>query len=178
MVVYIHPKANADTATRAMVKTVQRLQGIVLDAPNFVMGDFNNCKPGMSLGNFYQYVTCTTRLMKCLDLCYGSLKGVYKSRRKAPLSMSDHKVIYLVLSWPVLKRNKPEWRLVPVCSEESINASRTVTAIPTGTCLRMFVLIWMNWQRTWSFPGNQFPFIKIINRGSPYLSKTQLSREY
>lgn len=102
-------------------------------------------RPFYQYQNFYQYVTCTTRLMKCLDLCYGSVMGVYKSRRRAPLGTSDHKVIYLVLSYKlVLKRNKPEWRLVPIWSEESINASRTVTAIPTGTCLRMFLLIWMN----------------------------------
>ena len=40
MLVYIHPRANADTATRIIVKTVQRLQGILPDAPNFIMGDF------------------------------------------------------------------------------------------------------------------------------------------
>lgn len=49
------------------------------DAPSFVIGDFNLCKPSKSLSNFQQYVTCPTRNMKCLDLCYGSIKGAYKS---------------------------------------------------------------------------------------------------
>lgn len=87
--VYIHPKANVDTATQAMTKTVQRLQGIALI---FVMGDFNHCKPGKSLGNFLQYVTCPTHHSKCLDLCFGMVKGAYKSLRRAPLGMSDHNV--------------------------------------------------------------------------------------
>lgn len=88
---------------------------------NFIMGDFNNCKPGKYLGNFFQYVTCATRRTKCLDLCYGSIKGAYKSLRRDPLGASDHNIVYLVPSFkPVLKRQKPERRLVPVWSEEFI----------------------------------------------------------
>lgn len=119
--VYIHPKANADVATRAMLKTVQRLQEIAPDAPQFILGDFNHYKPSKSLCNFYQYMTCPTRHVKCLDLCFGSIKRAYKSFRRAPLGMSDHSAVYLVPSYKsVLKRNKPERRLVPVWSEESI----------------------------------------------------------
>ncbi len=39
MLIYIHPKANVDTATRIVAKTVQRLQRMTPDAPKFVMGD-------------------------------------------------------------------------------------------------------------------------------------------
>ncbi len=121
--VYIHPKANVDTATRIVAKTVQRLQRMMPDAPNFVMGDFNHCKMGKFLSGFYQYVTCFTRYKKCLDLCYGSVKGAYTSFCRAPLGMSDHNVVYLVpLYKSVLKKTKPECRLVPVWSEESINS--------------------------------------------------------
>lgn len=66
-------------------------------------------------------MTCATRRTKCLDLCYGSIKGAYKSLWRAPLGASDHNVVYLVTSFkPVLKRHKPEQRLVPVWSEEPI----------------------------------------------------------
>ncbi|KAK0133056.1 Arachidonate 15-lipoxygenase B [Merluccius polli] len=119
--VYIHPKANVDNAVRAITRTVLQLQALSPDAPNFIMGDFNNCKPGKHLGNFHQYVTCATRLNKCLDLCYGSIKGAYKSLRRASLGASDHNTVYLVPSYKsVLKRHKPERRLVPVWTEESI----------------------------------------------------------
>ena len=64
-------------------------------------------------------MTCATRLTKCLDLCYGSIKGAYKSLRRASLGASDHNTVYLFPSYkPVLKRHKP--RLVPVWTEESI----------------------------------------------------------
>ncbi len=118
--VYIHPRANVDTATKSIVDTVHRLQSITPDAPNLIMGDFNQCKPGKSLNNFYQYVTCPTRNTKCLDLCYGSIKGAYKSFSRVPLGMSDHSVVYLVPTYKsVLKETKPERRLVPVWSSEA-----------------------------------------------------------
>ena len=93
--VYIHPKANMDNAVQAITRTVLQLQAMSPDAPSFIMGDFDNCKPGKYLGNIYQYVTCVTRLTKCLDLCYGSIKGAYKSLRRASLGMSDHNTVYL-----------------------------------------------------------------------------------
>lgn len=100
---------------------MQKLQWTLPDAPNFVMGDFNHCKMGKSLCGFYQFVTCFTCKMKCLDLFYGSVKEAYKSLCRAPLGMSDHNVVYLVpLYKSVLKKTKPERHLVPVWSEESI----------------------------------------------------------
>lgn len=87
--VYIHPKAIVDAATRVIVETVHRLHSIAPDGPNLVTGDFTNCKPG--------------------NLCYGSIKGVYKSLHRAPPGMSDHSVVYLALTYkPVLKEIKPE----------------------------------------------------------------------
>lgn len=49
-VAYIHPKADVDTVTRTMAKTLNWLQGISPDAPNVVMGNLNSCMPG----NFYE----------------------------------------------------------------------------------------------------------------------------
>ncbi|KAK0156647.1 hypothetical protein N1851_000123 [Merluccius polli] len=123
------------------------------------MGDFNHCKPGKTLCSFEQYVTCSTRLTNCLDLCYGSVKGAYKSLQRAPLGTSDTtreclirrevplSVYFRVLnccSSPlvpcegahmaiapsgalvelqpefVLRKHKPERKIVPVWSRDSI----------------------------------------------------------
>ncbi len=51
MLVYIHPKANVDLATQAMLRTVHQLQWIAPDAPNLIMGDFTHCRPGKALSN-------------------------------------------------------------------------------------------------------------------------------
>lgn len=107
--VYIHPKANVDSATLTLVEAAPWLQSIAPNAPNFIMGDLIRCKPGKSLNNFYQYVTCPTRESKCLDLCYGSTKGAFKSFSRAPLETSDHNTVYLVPTYkPILKETKPE----------------------------------------------------------------------
>ena len=41
-----HPKANVDNAVRAITHTLLQLQAMLPDAPTFIMGDLNNCKPG------------------------------------------------------------------------------------------------------------------------------------
>ncbi|KAK0133217.1 hypothetical protein N1851_031280 [Merluccius polli] len=122
-VVYIHPKADVDIATRAISKTVNRLQAIAPDAPNLVMGDFNHCKPGKTLCSFEQYATCSTRLTNCLDLCYGSVKGAYKSLQRAPFSTSDHYCVYLVPHYkPVLRKHKPECKIVRKSASRIVSA--------------------------------------------------------
>lgn len=50
--VYIHPKANVDSATSTLVEAIHWLQSIAPDTPNFIMADFNHCKPGKSLNKF------------------------------------------------------------------------------------------------------------------------------
>ncbi len=102
--VYIHPKADVSEATQSMVETLRSLQKKKPDAPNFFMGDFNQCWLKESLGNFYQYVTFPTREGNHLDRCYGSVKEAYKSSRIEKLS--DHEIVYLVPSEP--KKSKSE----------------------------------------------------------------------
>lgn len=67
---------------------------------------------------FFQYVTCPTRHGKVLDLCYGTIRGAYKSYCKAPLGTSDHNSVHLVPVYqPTLKREKTERKDVMVWSE-------------------------------------------------------------
>ncbi len=42
-VVYIHPKANENTALELIYSTVQKLQAVSPDTPNLILGDFNHC---------------------------------------------------------------------------------------------------------------------------------------
>ena len=78
-IVYIHPKANAEIAANIIFRVIQSLQSTSPDAPNLILGDFNHCNLKKTLSSFYQYVNCPTRYDQTLDLCYGSIKGAYKS---------------------------------------------------------------------------------------------------
>ncbi|KAK0147387.1 hypothetical protein N1851_013150 [Merluccius polli] len=70
--------------------------------------------------NFYQFVTCTTRKVKTLDLCYGTVKGAYKSIWLPPLGIADHKCVLLLPAYKtVLKSEKIQTKEVKIWSDES-----------------------------------------------------------
>ncbi len=119
-VVYIHPKANESDAAETLSHVVHRLQAMSPDAPNIILGDFNNCTLSKSLRNFYQYVTCPTRYNKTLDLCFGSVKGAYKSLPLPPLSTTDHKCVHLIPVYrTALRRGKVVTKRVKNWTEDS-----------------------------------------------------------
>lgn len=73
------------------------------------------------LKNFYQYVSCPTRRGKTQDLCYGSIKGAYKSLPLPPLGSFDHNCVHLVPTYKtVLKREKTKTRGIKVWTDESV----------------------------------------------------------
>lgn len=118
--VYIHPKANAKSAVDVIFKVTQRLQSISPDSPNFILGDFNHCKLKGTLSGFYQYVSCPTRHSKTLDLCYGPIKGAYKSVGGPPLGSSDHNVVHLLPTYKtVFQREQVVKQKVKVWTEDS-----------------------------------------------------------
>ena len=120
-VVYIHPKANVAEATATIVKLVHRLQTKSPDAPHFILGDFNACCLKKPLGHYYQYINCPTRHGKALDLCYGTIKGAYKSYALPPLGSSDHNCVLLAPVYQsTLKRGKIEHKEVAVWTDSAI----------------------------------------------------------
>ena len=119
-VVYIHPKANNVIASNTVSDVVQGLQNISPEAPNFILGDFNHVSLKKTLPNFYQYITCPTRQHKTLDLCYGNIKGAYKSVTLSALVSADHNCVQLLPIYrPLFKREKPQIREVKIWSEDS-----------------------------------------------------------
>ena len=119
-VVYIHPEAIVNNASDTIFRVIQRLQSISPDAPNLIVGDFNSCTLNKTLTGFYQYVTCPTRRNRTIDLCYGSIKGAYKSVALPPLGSSDHNVVHLLPIYKsILRREKVLKRQVKVWTEDS-----------------------------------------------------------
>lgn len=120
-IVYIHPRANTDKAADVIYNINQEFDEISPDAPKFVMGDFNNCTLKRALPTYSQYVTCSTRNNKVIDLCYGSIPKAYSSCAKAPLGSSDHNTILLTPTYKqVLKRVKPTVKQTQVWQEDSV----------------------------------------------------------
>ncbi len=85
ILVYIHPRANATTATEHITSTLYKIVQLSPDSPKFILGDFNHCCPDMFIKVFQQYVKCTSRMVKILDKCYGSVPDAYRALTLPPL---------------------------------------------------------------------------------------------
>lgn len=80
------------------------LEHISPDSPKFILCDFNHCSPGKALKGFQQYITCTTRLGKTLDKCYGSVPDTYRSVALPPLGSADHSTVLLIPAYiPIIR---------------------------------------------------------------------------
>ena len=123
MLAYIHPRANAVTATEHITSSLNRLEHISPDSPKFILGDFNHCSPDKSLKGFQQYVTCTTRRGRTLDKCYGSVPDAFRSIALPPLGTADHDTILLAPAYiPVIRRAKKVIENIKQWTSDSIQA--------------------------------------------------------
>lgn len=75
--------------------------------------------------SFHQFVTCTTRKNKTLDLLYANLKDAYSSTALPPLGRSDHNLALLSpLYKPVVQQHPATVRTVRKWSPETMETVR------------------------------------------------------
>ena len=121
---YIPPQANTDAAVIQLSDIVTQAELSQPDSFVIVTGDFNKANPKKEMPKFIQQVTCATRDGRTLDHCYTTIKGAYRSIRRAPLGRSDHAMVYLVPTYKQqLKRVKPTVKTV---KQWSVNAMETL----------------------------------------------------
>eukprot|EP00745_Piridium_sociabile_P022796 TRINITY_DN35541_c0_g1_i7.p1 TRINITY_DN35541_c0_g1~~TRINITY_DN35541_c0_g1_i7.p1 ORF type:complete len:265 (+),score=37.09 TRINITY_DN35541_c0_g1_i7:293-1087(+) len=80
-VVYIHPRTDTKIAANTIADVMHGLSSSSPDSPSFIVGDFNKCRLEGVLPNYQQYVSCPTCGDKTIDLCCGSIKQAFRSRR-------------------------------------------------------------------------------------------------
>ena len=119
--VYIPPEAKASAAIDQLSTIITKHENANSGAVFIVTGDFNHCNLKKGLPKYYQHVDCKTRQDRTLDHCYTTIKGAYKSLKRAPLGNSDHNMVHLVPAYrQQLKSNKPVKRLVPRWTDEGV----------------------------------------------------------
>jgi len=120
--VYIHPRANANTAAQLIADVTHKLDSISPDAPKFILGDFNHCKLNKTLKTYEQYVTCATTLKNTtIDLCYGTVPSAYKSKAMPSFGASYHNSVFLAPVYrPVCERVQRVVKTVKQWTAESI----------------------------------------------------------
>lgn len=105
IVVYIPPLANAEIACDVIHTTIAGLESKYPEAFIAVSGDCNHVSLSKTLPTFKQFVNCTTRGDKTLDLLYANVQNAYKCTALPPLGRSDHDMIHLSSSYiPTVKR--------------------------------------------------------------------------
>jgi hypothetical protein len=94
--IYLPPQADAGTKTalNQLFKAISKQENAHPEEALLVAGDFNAGKLQSVLPNFYQHVTCSTRVKKTLDHLYLTQRDAYKAL--PPLGKSDHNSIHLI----------------------------------------------------------------------------------
>lgn len=146
------PNQPSTSATQAIARTGQRLQGISTEAPNFIMDDLNICKPGKSVGNFYQLLFTGMWLVR-YDLLnvwifvMVPLKGLINPSAGLPLVSLTITCIWFHptnLSWRSTSWNEDSFQF----GRRSLySVSRIVTPAQIGISSQMHARVWMNSQR-------------------------------
>ena len=106
VIVYL-PEGQHTPSEDKIIDVISTIQKDKPEAAVIVLGDFNQEK--FKIPHFKQYVTCTTRNDRQIDLCYSNIKNAYnKCYKKDPLGLSDHIIILLLPTYLCkLKQEKP-----------------------------------------------------------------------
>ena len=89
---YIPPSANPTSACDIIHSTIAGQQTAHPSALIIISGVFNYVSIKKTLPKFTQYVTCTTRKERTLDLLYANVKEAYTFTSLPPLGRPNHKI--------------------------------------------------------------------------------------
>ncbi|KAK0132030.1 hypothetical protein N1851_033180 [Merluccius polli] len=115
--VYIPPSGKAEAACDVIHTVTAALKTKHPSAFIIITGDFNHVSLSSTLHTFYQFVTCTTRDNKTLDLLYANALP--------PLGRSDHNLVRLSPSYkPLVQQHPVTVRTVRKWSPEAMETLR------------------------------------------------------
>ncbi|TWW73670.1 hypothetical protein D4764_15G0010660 [Takifugu flavidus] len=123
--VYIPPTGKADSACDVIHSVTADLQTKHPGAFILITGDFNHASLKSTLPTFHQYVQCSTRDRKTLDLLYANITNAYTSTALPPLGKSDHNLVLLSPSYtPVVQQQPVTVRTVMKWSDGAMDCLR------------------------------------------------------
>lgn len=103
--VYIPPTADDTSACDKVNMNFSKLQSQHLDTFVAITIDFNHVKLETILPTFHQFIDCTTRENKTLDLLYANVEDACIATALPPLGRSDHNLILLTPQYiPAVQR--------------------------------------------------------------------------
>ena len=105
--VYIVPGTAPDAACDVISSVIARLQTQYPNSVITISGDFNNVSLSAALPTFQQFVSCSTRENKTLDLFYANIKNAYSCSALPPLGRSDHNLVLLTSTYKPIVQQQP-----------------------------------------------------------------------
>ncbi|XP_033182022.1 uncharacterized protein LOC117152902 [Anabas testudineus] len=118
---YIPPSAAPDVACDVINSVTANLQNQHPNSFIIITGDFNHTSLDTTLPTFSQFVNCSTRDNKTLDLLYANIKDAYTSTALPPLGRSDHNLVLLTPVYtPIVQKQTVTTRTVRKWSQEAI----------------------------------------------------------
>ncbi|TWW68204.1 hypothetical protein D4764_19G0000020 [Takifugu flavidus] len=123
--VYIPPTGKADSACDVIHSVTADLQTKQPGAFILITGDFNHASLKSTHPTFHQYVQCSMRDSKTLDLLYANITNPYTSTALPPLGKSDHNLVLLSPSYtPVVQQQPVTVRTVMKWSDGAMDCLR------------------------------------------------------
>ena len=98
-VAYIPPGGDKQAAAELLSNCVSNIDDKYPEGAKLLLGDFNDCDIQDLIPNYNEFVNCTTRDNKTLDLLFCNVKDAYQVRKRPPLGNSDHNMLYCMPSY-------------------------------------------------------------------------------
>ena len=122
-VAYVPPSGDFTQASEILSNCVTFMDENCPKGVNLLLGDFNGCDIQDNIPNYKQYVKCSTRGDKTLDLLFCNIKNGYRVLKRPPLGNSDHNILYCVPSYTqLLKSERPKTITIRQWSEQCIDS--------------------------------------------------------
>lgn len=100
-IVYIPLAIDYTEATEKLSNCINKIDNECPEGIKIVLGDFNGCVFHHIIPNYTQFVECSTRENRTLDLMFCNVNNGYRVIKKPSLGNSDHNMLYCL---PVYKQ--------------------------------------------------------------------------
>ena len=95
-------------ANDLLLNCMNRIENVSPESVKIILGDFNGSNFDEYVPSYQQFVNCTTREDRILDLMFCNVKHSYCVKKMSPLGNSDHCMLFCLPTYrQKLKREKP-----------------------------------------------------------------------
>ena len=115
---YIPPSGDANMASDELYSVIQNIENVSPDSVKIITGDFNHCNFESCIPHYTQYINCSTRHDRILDLFFCNVKQGYLAKKRSPLGISDHNMIEMLPTYRQKLKQPKQYKDVQVWNQD------------------------------------------------------------